>query len=242
MNIFTIGLISIIIVSSVYYLYKKNAEEQIRKKAQALKYEQLKVQGREFVEALEKLGYFKYTSPSDISIVKEEIIEYYDPEFTFTTYWKDEEGEISMDYRAIYVDCEKLLEQKGVPDLLKELHPAFQKTGLQFSVEDHHLYHDKINGIINESLTVNGIKHYIFNNDKGGFPTIDAPAKIADIINQEMEKQQLEERIYLVSSGTYILYLFITPKQQLIFDKAYTEADEIPRLPKDWADFQYLDY
>lgn len=241
MDIFTISLVSLIITSSVYYLYKKNTEEQVSKKARELKHEQLKDEGKEFVEALEKLDYFKYTSPANLSKVKDEIIEYYDPEYTFTTYWEDEEGEISLDYRAIHVDCEKLLEQNGIPDLLKGLQPAFQKFGLLFSLEDHHLSHDKINGIINEYLIVNGVRHCIFENEEGGFPTITAPAKIAEIINQELEQQQLEERTYIASSSIYLLFLFITPEQQLIFDKAYTEPDEIPRLPEDWKEFQYLD-
>ncbi len=92
---------------------------------------ELQEEGKEFVTVLEKLDYFKYTDPSDLHKIKNEIIEYYDPEMGFFTYWKDEK-ELSEDYRILNIDWDTLNENDSISKIIKNLHPSFQKIGVQF--------------------------------------------------------------------------------------------------------------
>ncbi len=105
-----------------------------------------------------------------------------------------------------------------------------------FEVSDHYAKYDKINGIINERLVVNGNQHIIFDNLKGGNPPVLSIQKITDIINLEAESQQVAERAYLSSAGVFTSIMLLTPDQFRFFNKVYNESDDKPLTTEAWIE------
>lgn len=192
----------------------------------------------EFVEALEKLNYFCYTDVETMDTVKNEIMYHYDPEMEFFTYSEDS-NELSADYRVLIINWDTLNSDDSIPKIISNLEPAFQKIGVRFQVSDHYARYDKNNGIINEWLVVNGKKHIIFDNQKGGNPAVISIQKVAEMINYELDLQQKEERIYLGGIYVYTFLMLLTSAQFQFIEKVYTDPEEKPLTPGDWAEMCY---
>ena len=91
----------------------------------------------EFVNKLDELGYFKYAKKEDASSLKKEMLEMikkYGSEGTLTTLW-DENTNVAKDYRFYFCDGETVFEGDGIPDLINDLQPSFEKFGVKIKID-----------------------------------------------------------------------------------------------------------
>ena len=90
----------------------------------------------EFVNKLDELGYFKYAKREDAPSLKKEMLEIirkYGNEGTLTTIW-DENTNVAKDYRFYFCDGETVFEGDGIPDLINDLQPSFEKFGVKIKI------------------------------------------------------------------------------------------------------------
>lgn len=117
-------LIIIILIIIVVKLYKIKAKSNLEHTAE------------EFVNKLDELGYFKYAKKEDAPSLKKEMLEMirkYGNEGTLTTIW-DENTNVAKDYRFYFCDGETVFEGDGIPDLINDLQPSFEKFGVKIKI------------------------------------------------------------------------------------------------------------
>jgi hypothetical protein len=179
------------------------------------------------------LGYFRYADPEDVSALKDGMTAGYDPDNELTSIW-DDNTQTPKDFRYYFCDGEDVYEQGGIIQLLKDLRPTFDKLGFKYEVTDHIEEWDDKNSWLNHSMTLNGTAYTIFENfAETGWG--EAPLRIAEIINSEMEKQGIEERIYLASGGNDGRLIFLTPQLHQYISSVYRNPNWKPLDLSEWA-------
>ncbi len=195
-------------------------------------------EAKNFVEKLYQLGYFKYVDSIQIEDLKKEFIQHYDPKFAggIITTFEDETG-LPKDYRLYFCDGEDIFEEGGVKNLLKELQPTFTKIGLKLEINNQQ---ESINSLnqLNHDITINNTEYVIFKNFEG-IGWIEAPQRISEIINSELEKQNINEKIYLISDGNDGMLIFLSSEQYKFLSEGVIRNDWFPLNPKEWAGKNY---
>ncbi len=187
-----------------------------------------------FVNTLQDLGYFKYANPTDINLLRQTMIEAFDPTNELDTVWEDDISASPKDYRYYFCDNEDLYEEGGFTAMLKTLQPTFDKIGLTLKIDNHYEVWDNTNSWLNHSITLNGTNYTIFKN----FPEAgwgEAAQRLAEILNIELEKQQKDERVYLVSGGNEGRLIFLTKEQFTFIDSVYTNKYWKPLTVENWC-------
>jgi len=190
------------------------------------------VSGKEFVNRLESLGYFKYAKQDDIVKLKNNLAKNYDPNNELVTLWDDFTG-TPLDYRYYGCDGEAVFEQDGFTDMLNELDPTFKKIGLKIKITNHVEEWDNKNKWLNHRITINGTEYIIFKNFKG-FGWGEAVVRLAQIINLEAEKQSIDERIYLASGGNDGRLIFLTTELYEYIYLIYKNRQWKPLMIEEW--------
>ncbi|QEE48227.1 hypothetical protein FUA48_01135 [Flavobacterium alkalisoli] len=196
--------------------------------------------GKKFVEKLDELGYFKYADKKDKDSLKQELITSFNPNNELVTLW-DEESGAPLDYRYYFCDGETLFEQGGFTEILSELQPTFQKIGLEITVTEHQEEWDTENEWLNHSITINNQKYTIFKNFKD-YGWGEATQRLVDIINDQLSKQQKEDRLYPVSGGNDGRLIFLSYKQYKYIYSIYKNPEWKPLEIKEWCDIMGVKY
>ncbi|WP_151825509.1 hypothetical protein [Acinetobacter ursingii] len=217
-----ITLITLFLILGIF-LYLNKKRKSFLKKTYAEK----------FVNDLEALNYFKYTSQLDYLNVKKYFIENFDPQGELCTQWDEKKG-FSKDYRYYLCAGENIFEQGGIPELLKELMPAFSKMNFYCNVKNNFEVWDEKNEWLNHRITINEVEYIIFYNFKG-YGWGEAPYKIAQILNNELEKQNIDERCYLINGGNDGRLALLTHDQYQLIYKTYTDKKWKPLQINEWA-------
>ena len=170
--------------------FKKNKKEPDIKKSNSASI---------FVDNLESLGYFKYANKKDIDKLKDSIKKHFNPERELSTIY-DERNFTPLDFRLYLCDGEYVYEKDGFVETINEMKPTFKKIGFNIEIQSHFEEWDKENDWLNHHIKINGTNYTIFKNFKG-FGWGEAVQRLAEILNTELEKQKVEERIYLISNG-----------------------------------------
>ncbi len=123
------GIIIGLFVFGVFGKSKKNTQND---KIEPLN----KVSAKQFVNKLEKLGYYKYADKKHIDSLKIDLMENYDPNNELVSIWNDDTG-IPLDYRYYWCDGETVYEQGGFTEVLEQVKPTFEKIGLKINITDH---------------------------------------------------------------------------------------------------------
>ena len=186
-----------------------------------------------FVNDLDSLDYFKYTRQLDYLNVKKYFIDNFDHQGELAAQWDDKIG-FSKDSRYYFCDGENIFEQDGIIELLKELTPVFSKMNFVCNVENHFEVWDETNEWLNHRITVNGIEYIIFHNFKG-YGWGEAPYKIAQILNMELEKQNINEQFYLVNGGNDGRLALLSYEQYQLIYGTYKDKKWKPLEINEWA-------
>ena len=162
-----------------------------------------------------------------------EMIEEFGSQGTLITVW-DEETMISRDYRYYLCDGEDVFEEGGIPDLLKDLEPTFRKLDFKINVDNFTEEWDDINKWLNTRIIINGTEYIIFEKFKGvGWG--EAPMRIANALNKEMEKQGIKEKIYLIAGGNEGNLVFLTEELYQYMYKYFKDPICKPLELNEWG-------
>lgn len=196
------------------------------------------ITAQEFVDTIDSLGYFKYADTANIEKLRQSHLNDFDPEGVWGGIW-DEETNIPMDYRYYYCDGEYVFEQGGFVETLQELGATFKKLNFTLTIDDHFEEYDMKNKWLNHRITINGTEHIIFKNYTG-YGWGEAVLSLAEIINAELEKQQIDERIYLISGGNDGSLIFLNDDLYKYFYTVFTDPQWKPLNTKEWASLNHV--
>ncbi|WCM41035.1 hypothetical protein MG290_08685 [Flavobacterium sp. CBA20B-1] len=191
-----------------------------------------RVSATEFVAKLEKLGYYKYAEENNIDHLKTDLIENFDPNNELVTIWDNETG-VPLDYRYYSCDGEAVYEEGGFTDLLEHVRPTFDKIGLKINVTDHIEEWNDEKKWLNHRITINESEYIIFKNFRG-YGWGEAVMQFAQIVNEEAEKQGINERLYLVGGGNDGRLIFLTNELYDYIYSVYTNTHWKPLKVREW--------
>lgn len=192
-----------------------------------------------FVKRLDELGYFKYANNTDLDRLKRTFIKEFDPASELTSIW-DDETHLPKDFRYYFCDGEEVYEQGGISRLLIDLKPVFDKMNFKCVITNHFEEWDEHHQWLNHKITINGTAYIIFNNfkDKGWG---EAPFRIAQILNIELQKQNIDEQIYFVNGGNDGRLVLLSKAQHELIYSTYQDKNWKPLDIYEWAITNQLD-
>ncbi len=223
-------LISILVIGIAIYIATKENGNPL-KKTRTLKKE--KTSPKEFLKTIDSLGYFKYADEKNIKKLKENHLESFDSEGAWGGIW-DEKTNLPLDYRYYFCDGETVFEQGGFKEILNEFSGTFEKIGFKLKIGNHFEEWDSKNEWLNHRITLNGNEYIIFKNFKG-YGWGEAVQRLAQILNEELEKQNIQERIYLISGGNDGSLIFLDNELYKYFYKTFTNPEWKPLEVKEWT-------
>jgi hypothetical protein len=220
-------------MAGLFSFFKKKSSDttpQSSQSHQATHYD--RIEAEKFVNHLDELAYFKYADPKDIPALKENMIKEYDPSNELVSIW-DENSPTPKDYRYYFCDNETLFEEGGFTHMLKDLQPTFDKIGLKIMVTDHHEVWDSVNSWLDHTITINGTKYTIFKHfTEMGWG--EAVQRLVEILNDQLTKQNKEDRVYPVSGGNDGRIIFLSNEQFKYIDSVYKNNNWKPLRLNDW--------
>ncbi|PYF74059.1 hypothetical protein B0O44_104230 [Pedobacter nutrimenti] len=207
--------------------------DPVPKKKPALKIYYNKQAAESFVNRLEQLGYFRYADAADIDLLKKDMVKNYAPDAELTGIW-DDEKEAPKEYRYYSCDGEDVYEDGGILALLNNLKPTFDKLNFKCDVTDYFADWDSNKKWLNQGLTMNGTPYIIFKNfPRAGWA--EAPKRIAEILNAELAKQNIKEKIYLISIDNDGRLIFLTEELYQYIYSVYQNPYWKPLELNEWA-------
>ena len=185
-----------------------------------------------FVEKLDANDYFKYANEEDIDLLKSTFIKEYHPKSELTIII-DDNTDLPKDLRYYFCDGAILGSKGGVLKFLNELKTVFDKMNFKCEISNHYEDWDSNNRWFNQKITINNSEYILFNN------TLDticvAPYKVAQMLNTELKKQNINEQIYLVGAGDNGKFAILTPEQFTIISESFEIKKCRPLEVEDWA-------
>ena len=195
----------------------------------------------EVANQLEKLGYFKYANPDDIDHLKSEIGKDLVEEQYFPLVEREKllpgmhhVWDFIMDPKHFVLDGETLWEEGGVLASLNEMARLFEKMNIRMELTDHMEEYDAANQWVNHSGTINGKKYTLFDKFKG-YGWGEAAQRFADMINDQLERQQSDERLFLIYGGNDGRAVFLTEEQYQLINTFTKTHRERPQKVEDWC-------
>ncbi|MCP4124670.1 MAG: hypothetical protein GY751_23245 [Bacteroidetes bacterium] len=189
------------------------------------------------IQNLEETGFFKYTAPERIDVVKSYMLQDELLKYGLSFYHDDEDPEyyMSVDKRHHLLDGESLFEQGGITDQLNDLKSYFKAVELNIKIENHIETWTREEGL-NHRLTINGKNYVLFENFQGmGWGEV--AYKFGEILNGILKINKVEDRVYLISGGNDGSMVFLSPDQYEIIEGLYEDNEWKPREIEDWKRF-----
>jgi hypothetical protein len=130
-------------------------------------------------------------------------------------------------------DNETLFEEGGFTDILKDMQPTFDKIGLKLNLTDHYEVWDTVNSWLDHTITINGTKYTIFKHfTEMGWG--EAVQRLVEILNDQLAKQNKDDRVYPVSGGNDGRIIFLSAEQFKYIDSIYRNNNWKPLRLHDW--------
>lgn len=190
------------------------------------------------VEKLDEFGYFKYAALSDIPDIKNNLVDSLTT-LNYLSYLSfDESPYNSKDYRHYFFDGEDLFEEGGFIWQLEAMKTLFDKMNFKIEISNHIEEWDNEKGL-NHFITLNRKEYVIFKNFND-YGWGEAAQRFAEIINDQLEIQDKDERLYLVSGGNDGSAVYLTDKQFELLDPIL-KGKERPLKVNDWCKVHHID-
>jgi len=192
-----------------------------------------KITAKQFVETIDSLKYFKYADKENIQNLKQNHIENFDSEGSWSGIW-DDKTNLPLDFRYYFCDGEYVFEQDGFIGMLEKLGSIFKKIEFKIIIENHFEEWDSEKEWLNHRITINRTNYVIFKNFRG-YGWGEVVHRFAEILNAEFEKQNIDEKIYLINGGNDGSIIFLNDKLYKFFYNTFTNPQWKPLEVKEWA-------
>ena len=107
-------------------------------------------------------------------------------------------------------------------------------------ISNHFEEWDEKNKWLNHKITINGTEYTIFRNFSD-YGWGEAPFRIAQILNIELQKQKIDEQIYLVNGGNDGRLAILSNTQYQLIYKIYKDNNWKPLEINEWAKVSKID-
>jgi hypothetical protein len=199
--------------------------------------------GTDVVKKLDELGYFQYADSDIIPDLKSNLVKSFDGHKVLST-MIDEETLLPYDYRLYFCDGEALFESGGLEEYLGFVKQAFEKRKLildfsnEISIQDGNYW--------NHRITVNGKEYVAF---EGPMERMDiwavAQLNFYRLLNNQLEMQGSDERVYPISGGEEGQFVFLTKKLFDYISTTFYQGNdfrkwEIPYSVEKWKEVNGL--
>ncbi len=191
-------------------------------------------QAEDVVKQLTDNGYYKYADPNDIDTLKEDLISTIAEYGILSTVCFDRPV-TPKDYRYYIFDNETIFEQGGFDDAINDMKGIFEKIGLKLEITNHIEEWDTTTNSLNHELTING-KHYVIFKNFKDYGWGEAAAKFAEMINDQLQIQNKDERLYLINAANDGVAIFLNDKQFQLIDKLLPDAEWKPLKVDKWCE------
>jgi hypothetical protein len=155
--------------------------------------EELGYDSTSIVEKLNELGYFKYAAEDDLPEIRKDLIDSLTKLNYLSCVSFDESPYNSKDYRHYHFDGEDLFEDGGFIWQLDAMKTLFDKMNFKLEITNHIEDWDNEKGL-NHFITLNGKEYVIFKNFNDDYGWGEAAQRFAEIINDQLELQNKDER------------------------------------------------
>lgn len=193
----------------------------------------------DIVTKLDELGYFKYADAKDIPEIKEDVKDSLIKLQYLSSVYFDNSPYNSKDYRHYHFDGEDLFEQGGFIDQLNAMKSFFDKIDFKLDITNHIEDWDAERGL-NHSITLNG-KNYIIFQNFNDYGWGEAAQRFAEIINDQLEIQKKDERLYLSNGGNDGHAVYLTQSQFELLDPILQGIQDKPLKVADWCKAMEVD-
>jgi len=180
------------------------------------------------VKRLEELGYYKYADSKDLDTLRKDLASSL-AEYGVLSTVSNDRTFIPLDNRLFLFDGETLFEQDGFMDAIKSMQPLFDKMNFKVAITNH--IEEADNHWLNHRVTINGKPYIIFANFEG-YGWGEAAQRFAEIINDQLELQKKDERLYLINGANDGTSIYLTDEQYKLIDSVLTDEQWKP-LPVD---------
>jgi hypothetical protein len=183
------------------------------------------------VQQLEDLGYYKYADANDLDILKKDLTSSLS-EYRVLSTVDNERTSVPLDYRLFFLDGETLFEQNGFMDAIKRMLPLFDKMNFKVDITNHI---EEVDGRgLEHRVTINA-KPYIIFEDFEGYGWGEAAQRFAEIINDQLELQKKDERLYLINGANDGTSIYLTNEQYKLIDSVLTDEQWKPLAVEKWC-------
>src|SRR5687767_2951323 len=178
------------------------------------------ISGESFIEDLDGLGYFKYTSPAERENVKEEMKMFFDDNHYISS--------PIADYRKYIIDGETLFESTGLPHYLSVLKASFDKMGipLEWSNETEEINEN----YLDHRITINGVEYTAYSGslDNSNLWGV-AWVNFIEMLNDQLQRSGSNERIYPMWGNNEESIIMLTPELFQYLETVKMERDSGPK-------------
>ena len=183
------------------------------------------------VKRLEDLGYYKYADLKDLDTLRKDLISSLANYGVLSTV-SNEKTFIPLDNRLFLFDGETLFEQDGFMDAIKSMQPLFDKMNFKVGITNH--IEEADNHWLNHRVTINDKPYIIFAHFEG-YGWGEAAQRFAEIINDQLELQKKDERLYLINGANDGTSIYLTDDQYKLIDSVLTDEQWKPLPVEKWC-------
>lgn len=190
-----------------------------------------KSNGTEIVNKLEKLNFFNLTEKSDLNDEKEELARAYNENNFFEGALRGETLEF-LDNRFYFIDSEELFKVGGLINYLKTVKPVFEKLDLKLNYSNEKSFQNEKHW--RHTIELNSREYIAFDNNFSKQDWNIAYVMFIEMLNEELEIQNSEERFYPISSQNDGRMVLLTKKQFEFIKENYPNDKEHPKELAVW--------
>jgi hypothetical protein len=191
-----------------------------------------------FYRGLVERHYLQYADPADTSTIHQAFVNTTNTDDVLPMAYA-EDHTMLCDGRYYPCNGGLVYMEGGYIKLIAQLRPTFRKMNFKCEASDQQRTWSPEHRWTNETIVINGKTYTTLTNFTGtGYK--EAPARFAEIMNEELERQGFRERIYLVSSGKKGKLAILTPQLYEYIDGHSVNDFHSPQTVADWRELQEL--
>lgn len=182
------------------------------------------------VARLEELGYYCYAEQRYLNSLKmAQVASLSNAGLLASCY--DDETMLPLDYRLYRIEGELLTDAEGIIEVLESMQPVFHKMGLRFELS--HRLGEAFGNPGEQQVTINGSPYLLYSQSVSKDGVFGAQ-RLADIVNDQLQRQNQEDRLYLINKGDDGMAVFLTDHQFQLINTVLTDEKWKPLTVNTW--------
>ena len=196
-----------------------------------------KISGQFVIDEFDKANFFNLTDKDKIDEAKESMISSYEDlqYFGGLTYT---DSLVFVDHRFYSIDQEELFELGGLVTYLNNVKSSFNLLGLKLDYENENNNEEsQKNNYWKHTIELNGKVYTAFEGQMNGKCWGIAMINFAEMLNDQLKRQNSEEQVYLIYNDNDGMIVFLTQKMYELVLKYYPNDQNRPMTVEQWKKY-----